>query len=279
MPQFTTGHSIRADWITEQQEKHKKYVDAGRKGGKQKTKNIKTSRAATELSNLLHTIPANPQTEEQKLPTPSINPLYQYDVSRMSKRAREIHRSTINNLNNSQSTQEISTETIHEKFRNFMEVENKPHSIQTAKEKFNINITHEQSQSMLEHLANTKFLSRKQFENGQILYWKSQTVICIDEAIEHKYKELATKKQKFQILQKKKAALELIVVNEKLLQLQKYVSTWKFRKMKTLDIIDEVFETFHTQPIEILSTILKCETDTDNNVDIKNYEMLLNQFK
>ncbi len=33
MPQFTKGHSIKAGWITEQQDKHLRYVAAGRKGG------------------------------------------------------------------------------------------------------------------------------------------------------------------------------------------------------------------------------------------------------
>eukprot|EP01083_Nonionella_stella_P207320 753293_1 len=136
MPQFTKGHSIKADWISEQRAKHLRYITAGRKGGQQKNKNMQANISATQLSNLRHSIPANNHTQKEKLPTSNIAPIYQYDVSKMSKRTKQIHRRTINIFNNSQTSPEIPPINIEEKFQEFMRLENRPHSVRSAKNKF-----------------------------------------------------------------------------------------------------------------------------------------------
>eukprot|EP01084_Bolivina_argentea_P253022 424909_1 len=140
-----------------------------------------------ELSTLIHTIPSN-DNDSRHINTNNskhqnnIEQIYQINASKLSKRARVIHRNTINIFNTNHNV--IETKTI-DKLLNFMNIANAPYCIQSLLQYFGSKngISKELLENMLIKLVKSNCLQSKQFENGSTLYWITQNDIKYNKQI------------------------------------------------------------------------------------------------
>eukprot|EP01084_Bolivina_argentea_P303607 524219_1 len=174
-----------------------------------------------ELSHLVHSIPANDNetntsmVQAKHIPIESI---YQCDISQMSKRTKHIINNTINKMDTTCEEPKNEMYALTNEVEKFMKTTNRPYSIKSAMNKFgfnslNNNTSEKQFESILEHLISTNKLSKKEFSNGQILYWAQQHQLENDEIemndiIANKEYELKQKKLKLKMLQQQRYALQ-----------------------------------------------------------------------
>eukprot|EP01084_Bolivina_argentea_P253019 424906_1 len=231
-----------------------------------------------ELSTLIHTIPSN-DNDSRHINTNNskhqnnIEQIYQINASKLSKRARVIHRNTINIFNTNHNV--IETKTI-DKLLNFMNIANAPYCIQSLLQYFGSKngISKELLENMLIKLVKSNCLQSKQFENGSTLYWITQNDIKYNKQITVTENELQDKISMLSRLRKERYKLEL---ENKKIEYEKYFTIWTHRKAKTFEMIETLFETFQKSPLEILTHQIHGETDIDNNIEFEQYEFLFKQ--